>query len=394
MSTSTSLLASTAWASHTHKLQSGETLDSLARKYHVSVGDIASANHLSATAVLDLGRTLLIPDPPKPVIAAATMHKTAAIKPECNRVSVRIGPGVEHRRLTMFDAGTSLIVTARRDDWTQVTLPDGRSGWVRSEFLSFGLRGKAGSEQVADNTPAPHKSLPVRHDAPAEAVSEDRRRARRRLARAHTRASVTIARKHHEEEHPRRLARASRHHSETQRIARLRHRRHTDVQVAHRRSHSEARTRVARLRSWNRLQSRWARRVHDIPEAARPAATTDVVRTAYSYRGTPYRWGGDSRGGFDCSGFTSFLYRHQGVGLPHSASAQFRMGRKVERGEMKPGDLVFFETVHKGISHVGMYVGNGRFVHASSRRSGGVRVDTLESGYYRERFRGARRFRK
>ncbi len=374
LSTATSLLASPVWAAQTHKLQAGETLAALARKYHVTVGDIASANHLSEKAVLDLGRTLVIPNPPKPTTAAATMHKAATIKPDRNRISVRIGPGEAHRRLTMFDAGAPVTVTANQDGWSQVTLPDGRSGWIRSDFLTFGRHGAA--QQVAENVPTPHRSKPVRHEAPAEAVSEDRRRGRR-LARAHRRATIVASRKHHEEQHPKRLAR---HHHAAVQVVRRHHPHHEAVRVA----------RVLPHHAWQR----WARRVRFIPEASMPAATTDVVRTAYSYRGTPYRWGGSSRSGFDCSGFTSYLYRRQGVGLPHSASAQFRMGHKVGRGELKPGDLVFFETVHKGISHVGMYVGNGHFVHASSRRSGGVRVDSLESGYYRERFRGARRYRK
>ena len=69
------------------------------------------------------------------------------------------------------------------------------------------------------------------------------------------------------------------------------------------------------------------------------------------------------------------------------------MGSHVDKHGMKAGDLVFFHTVTPGISHVGMYVGNGKFVHASSRRSGGVRVDSIDSGYYSKAFRGARRLR-
>lgn len=139
----------------------------------------------------------------------------------------------------------------------------------------------------------------------------------------------------------------------------------------------------------NRRGTRFSRYT---PEPDAPIPTRDIVRTAYAYRGTPYRYGGSSRGGFDCSGFTSFLYRQKGIQLPHSASAQFHRGRKVSLEELQPGDLVFFSTVRRGISHVGMYVGDGKFVHASSRRRGGVRVDRLDTGYYRERFRGARRY--
>lgn len=124
------------------------------------------------------------------------------------------------------------------------------------------------------------------------------------------------------------------------------------------------------------------------------ASDDEVIRTAYAYRGTPYRRGGDARGGFDCSGFTRYVYGRMGIELPHSARAQFRLGQSVERGALQPGDLVFFQTVTPGISHVGIYAGSGRFVHSSSRRSGGVRVDSLADGYYRGAYRGARRVRQ
>src|SRR5712691_3962141 len=84
-------------------------------------------------------------------------------------------------------------------------------------------------------------------------------------------------------------------------------------------------------------------------------------RYARTFIGVPYRWGGMSpRTGFDCSGFVAFVYRHFGVSLPHYTVAQYQRGRRVARGALRPGDLVFFA----GLSHVGLYVGGGRFVHA------------------------------
>jgi len=133
---------------------------------------------------------------------------------------------------------------------------------------------------------------------------------------------------------------------------------------------------------------------HIRPEAESPSASNDVVRSAYAYRGTPYRWGMSRPGGFDCSGFTKYIYGRKGVTLPRTAAEQYHAGRAVGHRNMKPGDLVFFHTTRSGISHVGMYVGNGKFVHSSSSKSGGVRVDSLDSGYYNKAFRGARRVRK
>ncbi|MCS6831742.1 MAG: NlpC/P60 family protein [Armatimonadota bacterium] len=116
-----------------------------------------------------------------------------------------------------------------------------------------------------------------------------------------------------------------------------------------------------------------------------------IVRLASRYKGVRYRWGGSSRSGFDCSGFTRYVFRQKtGIELPHSASAQFRRGTPVSRDELQPGDLVFFQTYRRGASHVGIYIGNGKFIHASSagRR---VQIDSLNEGYYRQRYLGARR---
>lgn len=115
-----------------------------------------------------------------------------------------------------------------------------------------------------------------------------------------------------------------------------------------------------------------------------------VVETAMACRGTHYARGGTSRGGFDCSGFTRWVYARYGIALPHSSAAQAGLGKPVSRGELQPGDLVFFQTSRRGISHVGIYIGNNCFVHASSHGRG-VTVDSLGSGYYAPRYRGARR---
>lgn len=124
------------------------------------------------------------------------------------------------------------------------------------------------------------------------------------------------------------------------------------------------------------------------------SAGESIVRVASRFKGVRYRWGGSSRSGFDCSGFTRYVFRQRaGVELPHSASAQFRRGAPVSRNHLKPGDLVFFQTYRRGASHVGIYIGNGKFIHASSA-GGRVRVDSLNDGYYRQRYVGARRLTK
>ncbi len=117
-----------------------------------------------------------------------------------------------------------------------------------------------------------------------------------------------------------------------------------------------------------------------------------LVRKGLSYRGWRYRWGATGNGAFDCSGLTQFLYAKEGKYIPRTAREQFAAGQTVEKSAMEPGDLVFFRnTGHQGISHVGMYIGGGQFLHAAGRKRG-VRVDDVNKGYYVAHWAGARRF--
>lgn len=124
--------------------------------------------------------------------------------------------------------------------------------------------------------------------------------------------------------------------------------------------------------------------------AARTSGYSSAVQTAMSNLGARYRYGGTSRGGFDCSGFTRYVYAKHGVSLPHNSAAQFSKGTPVSKSNLSPGDLVFFSRGGSRIGHVGVYIGNGKFVHASNPR-GGVRVDSLNSGSYSRNYVGARR---
>lgn len=105
--------------------------------------------------------------------------------------------------------------------------------------------------------------------------------------------------------------------------------------------------------------------------------------------GTEYRGGGVSTSGFDCSGFTMYIYDKLGIDLPHQSGSQFSMGTAVSRSDLREGDLVFFNTTGKGVSHVGIFVGNGKFAHASS--SNGVIINSLSESYYVNRYVGAKR---
>ena len=115
-----------------------------------------------------------------------------------------------------------------------------------------------------------------------------------------------------------------------------------------------------------------------------------VAGTALSLRGAPYRNGGTTPEGFDCSGFVQYVYRLHGVAVPRETREQFRLGRSLKRDALVPGDLVFFTTVAPGASHVGIVIGPDQFVHAPSER-GVVRVEHLSAEYWNRRYVGARR---
>jgi cell wall-associated NlpC family hydrolase len=132
-----------------------------------------------------------------------------------------------------------------------------------------------------------------------------------------------------------------------------------------------------------------ARFVRQVRETA-----SELVMTAMNFLGVPYRRGGTSADqGFDCSGFTRHVFEHSiGLVLPRRSHEQAQHAGllPVRRDELKPGDLVFFNTMRRAFSHVGIYVGDGRFIHAPS--SGGeVRVEDMRAAYWQKRFNGARR---
>jgi cell wall-associated NlpC family hydrolase len=118
----------------------------------------------------------------------------------------------------------------------------------------------------------------------------------------------------------------------------------------------------------------------------------DLVMYTVSLADTPYRYGGNSiERGFDCSGFVGHVYRHSlGIVLPRTSREISRVGLPVGRDELRPGDLVFFNTQRSSFSHVGIYIGEGKFVH-SPRTGDSVRTEQMQLRYWQARYDGARR---
>lgn len=134
----------------------------------------------------------------------------------------------------------------------------------------------------------------------------------------------------------------------------------------------------------------------DETPADNPAATvsgSEIVSLAQQYLGVPYVYGGSSPSGFDCSGFTMYIFAQVGVKLPHGATSQLSYGASVSRSELQPGDLVFFQDYGAVASHVGIYIGGDQFIHASSSYYNGhcVVISSLTETYYNSHYYTARR---
>lgn len=124
---------------------------------------------------------------------------------------------------------------------------------------------------------------------------------------------------------------------------------------------------------------------------SRPELGNDIVTYSKAFLGKPYVWGASSGKSFDCSGYVMYIFKHFNVSLGHGAATQFATGTKVSKENLQIGDAVFFTTYKKGASHVGIFIGDDKFIHASSS-GGSVIITDLNTAYYKSRYIGARRY--
>ncbi len=298
-----------------------------------------------------------------------------------NDVNVRNGPGMEYEVKTTAAYGTKVTVLDLDGHWCKVRLPDGMIGWVAGWVMDYVGPGRTILVSAAagnDRTVAARvgwvtgdavnlRARPGTDAAELEVVAKgtevvilDREGDWFKIATSNNK--VGWMHTQYIESREQRLLRAE-----------------TGAQ-------NVPPTQVARVEP--SLVGSGVR-----PATGWPGRT--IVRTAKSYlgRGIPYRLGGASTKGFDCSGFVMTVLAKHGVKLPHRAAEQHNRGKAVPRGQEMPGDLVFFKnTYRRGISHVGIYIGDGEFIHCSSSRNGVV-VSRLDTGYYGRKYVGARRMK-
>lgn len=330
-----------------------------------------------------------------PAVSAKSPTKAKARKNAPAHVRVetallRSGPGQTHRTVALLDAGRQARVVTRSGDWMRVRLQSGTLGWVRADLLKV--------SQAAPSSPVSRKTTVRNKKSVSRRVAAAPARAASKKARPVTTAASV--KKAPPVSSPARMASLRR-----QRFVRAVALRPTTVTPL-RTSGEEKTAPVMAIPSGETSEAKETTAVVETSAVAAPVKVARasavakplppsrgerLVRTALSFRGTPYRRGASGRGAFDCSGFTSYLFRKAGSPLPRTAAAQYTRGGRVSKNELRPGDLVFFKNTYKrGVSHVGVYIGNGRFVHAASSGRG-VRVDSLSSAYYQNHWAGARR---
>ncbi|MBA2872519.1 cell wall-associated NlpC family hydrolase [Anoxybacillus calidus] len=125
------------------------------------------------------------------------------------------------------------------------------------------------------------------------------------------------------------------------------------------------------------------------PTKTEAASVSRLIIEAKRLIGTPYKWGGTTPRGFDCSGFVYYTHKKIGKTLPRTAAQMYQKGKPVYKSNLRVGDLLFFSTYKKGASHVAIYVGNNQFIHATSSK--GVKIDKMSNSYWKGKFIGAKR---
>jgi cell wall-associated NlpC family hydrolase/LysM repeat protein len=359
-------------ATRSYKVKAGDNDWTLARQLDTRVAVLRKINPGVDLDKMRPGQTIRVPAAmgvtvngtiaanARPATAAPTKTVAKAAAPAASSVSalrskyaqvavdsgiIRRTPGVNAEKVTIVDKGTQVAVLGKQGDWYKLRFPRGTVGWMRGDLLK--------PMQARDVV------------APRNTVDPER----------------TIARRERTETRP-----ETRRPSTTRTVAS--NARPATTQRERTESRPATSTRIPRS-SNTRLTS------------ARPGAPTLVARnsggnsrlldTAKDQLGIRYRWGGTSRGGFDCSGFVQYVYKKNGVSLPRTSREMASAGRAISRDNLKKGDLILFATRGgRGVSHVGMYIGSGKFIHASSG-GGRVRTDSLSSSYYSRRIVTTRR---
>lgn len=295
--------------------------------------------------------------------------KTVTIRTQVRNAEVRVAtaklrktPTESGRTLGLLDHAASLKVLASKSGWVQVQTKRGTKGWIRRDLVSVTT-----STVITSKVTKP----------PVAAVKVTRKplaKSRTKPTISNVQVDVPVSKSK-----PNDIVSSSDIGQLPEAVQAVRASNVDEIDIVD--PIAEKRSSVVGF----------AQVVANSNKSSNPTRSTLMSR-ANSQRGTPYRYGTSGGGTFDCSGFTSAMYRKVGIRLPRTAAEQFGVGQRIGKTSLTKGDLVFFRNTagRRGVSHVGIYSGNGMFIHASSRGHA-VRIDTLSSGYYASHFAGGRR---
>ena len=303
------------------------------------------------------------PSPTRQYTGAVALQETNAWVDE-NQARVRYGPGLDHDVKATLARHTQVAVTDLDGHWCKVKLPDGSYGWMAGWILDFDGPGQDIMAQEAGQSVEVKVGWVAR---PTVNLRDGPSTNNNIIGQATLSTQVVILEQTDD------WYRVGLHGGKEAWISG----RYVDT-----REQRQVRAEHA---------GSMAGGAGSYPSGG-SGAGSNMARYAMNYLGRPYVRGGTGKNGsFDCSGFVCYVHSQNGVRLNRTSSAQFRQGTPISRSELQPGDSVFFSNTYKaGISHVGIYIGNGKFIHAANARRGVV-INSLDDDYYGPKYAGAKR---
>ena len=402
------VVATTALAG-THTVAKGENDYTIAKKYGISLDQLHKLNPQVKWSSLQIGQKLTVSkETPKPKQTTQPKAKAQVVGQKVSGkiaeivktdVILRSGPGTTYDRIALLNKGQKADVIEFKGDWYKVKFSSGTTGWIRNDMVSV----KAKPANMKPATSPKEESTPDLPETPdgnstnrplITNVSEEETK-RDEVAAPAMPVNATSAPLKIEITGDRVNIRKDATTSSAK-IVTVTQGRVADV--------------LLQKNGWYKVKFAggtigWVHGDFAKPTSAdakdpepsakmvASGAAGDLIDTAKDQIGVRYSWGGTSRGGFDCSGFVQYVFAKNGVKLPRTSISQSQTGSKVAKSDLQVGDLVFFITRGSRVSHVGIFIGNGNFIHASSG-GGQVRIDSLSKDYYAKRYAGARRVGK
>ena len=371
-----------------YEVQSGDTLFSIARKYHTPLKDLMSLNKIAPTDVIRPGQKLKIP---------GVTYRAAASKSKPKKVAKKKTPKSAKPVTYTVKHGDSLWAIARKHNVSISTIR-------KLNKLKPGQPLRSGMKLVLKEGKKPATAAPAETKKKARVYTVKKGDTLWGIARKHktTVAKLRELNKMDKKAVIHRGMKLTVGYTEVSQTRLAKKSKKSKSKVASKKS-GKKKTRVARSTGKNKTrQSKADRRIRNALSALNAKGGSrgsrggdyNVIKIAKRYLGRRYVWGAEGPSSFDCSGFTQYVMRKsKGVRLPRVSRKQAYYGKYVSRHNLKPGDLVFFDTSRRRrgyVNHVGIYIGNNKFIHASSARHRVV-ITSLNRPFYRARFKWGRR---